>query len=252
MDGFTCYHGPMKQTLLSVNINKIALLRNSRGDDRPNLLEMAKAIIGFGAQGITVHPRPDARHITYDDVRFLKYNIAVELNVEGYPSTDFLDLVLELHPSQVTLVPDPPDALTSSFGWDVATHEVWLTHIVARLKAQSIRTALFIDPTFKDWKALKAVAPDRIELYTHQYAKDFALDPNTPAEDYRETADQALQLGIALNAGHDLNQANLKHFLEIIPEIKEVSIGHALICEALLDGLKSTIKGYLTQIQEAT
>ena len=235
-------------TLLSVNVNKIALLRNARGEGNPNLISTALNIIRYGAHGITVHPRPDARHITYQDVRDLKQALSpnrIELNVEGYPSKDFLNLIAEVQPAQVTLVPDPPEALTSSFGWDVVQNKVMLTSVLAAIKEAGARSSLFIDPDFTAYDTLQDLAPDRVELYTYNYAKHAIQSPETATMDYAKTAESVHQLGIELNAGHDLNQHNLRLFLTHVPHIKEVSIGHALICEALEDGLKRTIESYL-------
>ncbi|MCS6905799.1 MAG: pyridoxine 5'-phosphate synthase [Bacteroidia bacterium] len=231
-------------TRLSVNINKIALLRNSRGQNIPNVLQVAQDCILFGAQGITVHPRPDGRHIKVSDVYELKANIEVELNVEGYPSPDFIKMILEVKPTQCTLVPDPPQALTSQTGWDTQTHLHFLKEIVQTLKEAKIRTSIFLnpDPTLVDSAA--QTGTQRIELFTGPYAQQFEQNPEMALQPYIETAKLALEAGLELNAGHDLNLKNLNFLISHIPQIKEVSIGHALICDALYYGLKETIQKY--------
>lgn len=238
----------MLMTLLSVNVNKIALLRNSRGENNPDLLKTAAKIVSYGAHGITVHPRPDARHITYTDVRQLKKHLTVELNVEGYPNTDFMDLVCEVKPAQVTLVPDPPGALTSSFGWDVSAQFNLLIKVMKQLKAKQIRCSIFIDPDFNDFATLQKLNPDRVELYTYDFARQFKISPADSVREYAKTAVKVHELGISLNAGHDLNQDNLNYFLTHVPHVKEVSIGHALICESLDDGLETTVTNYLKEL----
>lgn len=236
-------------TKLSVNINKIALIRNARGGNMPDLLEAAKKAELFGAQGITVHPRPDARHITFDDVRNLKDAVKTELNVEGYPSDAFMDLVLSVKPHQVTLVPDAPDALTSNAGWDTITHEALLTDIVSRLKSAGIRSSIFMDTDLSLYASAARTGTDRIELYTEAYAHNYLTDPQAAIEPYRLAALEAHNLGLGLNAGHDLNSQNLRFFAHNVPHLLEVSIGHALICEALYLGLEQTISLYCTQLQ---
>jgi len=238
----------VNRTQFSVNVNKIALLRNSRGENKPDVLAFSMRCIELGADGITVHPRPDARHITYDDVKVLKNALSVELNVEGYPSQDFIDMVCNVKPAQVTLVPDPPDALTSSFGWDTATHHEFLTSVVDTFRSHHIRVSLFVDPHSIDYPSLISINPDRVELYTYDYAKHFADDPSTAIEPYIKASKKLKETGIDLNAGHDLNQDNLSYLLTHIPEIKEVSIGHALVIECLYQGLDHCIKQYVTAI----
>jgi len=236
-------------TRLSVNINKIALIRNARGGNMPDLLEVAHKAELYGAQGITVHPRPDARHITFDDVRKLKKSVTTELNVEGYPSDEFMDLVLSVKPHQVTLVPDAPDALTSNAGWDTIAHEALLSDVVSRLKSAGIRTSIFMDTALGLYESAARTGTDRIELYTEAYAHNYPTDPQTAIEPYRIAALEAHKLGLGLNAGHDLNSQNLRFFVQNIPHLLEVSIGHALICEALYLGLEQTIKLYRAQLQ---
>jgi pyridoxine 5-phosphate synthase len=230
-------------TRLSVNVNKIATLRNARGGGIPNVVEAAVRIQAFGAHGITVHPRPDARHIAYDDVRALRPVVHTEFNVEGYPSRDFLDLVLAVRPDQVTLVPDPPDALTSNAGWDAVRHAAFLQEVVMELRAAGIRTSLFLgtEPRLAD--AAAAVGADRIELYTEPFARAFP-DPEAAAP-FAAAAAYAHGLGLGINAGHDLNAANLAAFAHAVPHLAEVSIGHALIADALYDGLAATVARYL-------
>ncbi|MBA2650027.1 MAG: pyridoxine 5'-phosphate synthase [Legionella sp.] len=236
-------------TKLSVNVNKIATLRNSRGKNHPNLLQYTLDIIHFGAQGITVHPRPDGRHIQYADVYTIAHAIDVEFNVEGFPDEVYLKLVQEVKPTQCTLVPDPPQTLTSNAGWALVDNQIFLKDTVRRLQDFGIRTALFVDPftlTAKELDALAIIAPDRIELYTEAYADAFATDTvDEILNVYKTAAAHINQLGIALNAGHDLNLKNLRPFIQAIPNIQEVSIGHALISDALYFGLKETISRYL-------
>ncbi len=233
---------------LSVNINKIALIRNARGGGLPNLLEAALRIESFGAHGITVHPRPDQRHITFEDVRMLKREIKTELNVEGFPSNDFIDLVCEVKPHQVTLVPDPPEALTSNAGWDCLQHEAFLKPIIATLRSKGIRTSLFMDTNVAQYHAVKRIGADRIELYTEAYAHSYSTDKEKVIKPYIEAAIAAGELELGLNAGHDLNSQNLAYFAQQIPGLLEVSIGHALISEALYLGLENTVKLYLKQL----
>ena len=234
----------MKSTRLSVNINKIALLRNARGENVPDLIQVAKDCIQFGAQGITVHPRPDERHITYQDVKELKKEIDVVLNVEGYPSEDFLTLVEEVKPAQVTLVPDPPEAITSNAGWDVGRHHIFLYPIIKRLQQAGCRVSLFIHPDELKRDDLISVGTDCIELYTYDYARDFVTSPEKAIEAYQKSIDKISDTTLRIHAGHDLNQENLGYLLKMLTRIEEVSIGHALISEALYDGLETTIKRY--------
>lgn len=230
---------------LSVNVNKIALLRNARGGNLPDVYEAVRNIERFGAQGITVHPRPDQRHITYKDVEELKRIVHTEFNVEGYPSPDFLELACRVKPHQVTLVPDPPEALTSNAGWDTIQHEAFLTDVVTQLREYGIRTSIFMDTDIRLYEAAARTGTDRIELYTEAYAHGYAADPAKAAAPYIEAAKTAHQLGLGVNAGHDLNSSNLRYFAQEVPHLQEVSIGHALISEALYLGLEQTIQRYL-------
>ncbi|HET6245507.1 MAG: pyridoxine 5'-phosphate synthase [Bacteroidetes bacterium] len=235
-------------TKLSVNINKIATLRNSRGGNYPNVLKVAVDCEQFGAQGITVHPRPDERHIRYQDVLDLKPLVKTEFNVEGYPSKDFMDLVLKVKPVQVTLVPDPPEALTSNAGWNTVKHKDFLKEIISELKNKGIRTSIFIDTDLSNINNASLTGTDRIELYTEAYAKDFANDPSKAISPYIIAARNAIEDGLGINAGHDLNLKNLNYFASNIPGLLEVSIGHALICDSLYLGLENTIQLYLRQL----
>lgn len=234
---------------LSVNVNKLATLRNSRGKNNPDVLKMTLAIIDYGAQGITVHPRPDERHIRKEDVFVLAKHINVEFNIEGYPDAAYMALAADVKPAQCTLVPDPPHVLTSNAGWKVAQNEPFLKDIVQQLQTQHIRTSLFIDPydlSEQDLASLSRIQPDRVELYTEAYAEHFGSDLHAETLDVYKTAAQKLHaLGIGLNAGHDLSLVNLREFIQAIPLIEEVSIGHALICDALEYGMKETIHKYL-------
>lgn len=246
-------------TDLSVNVNKLAWIRNSRGHNNPNVLEWSQKILDFGVHGITVHPRPDGRHIKHSDVIEIsqlilshkKKNPAIEFNVEGYPSEDFLTLVTTAPADQVTLVPDPPEALTSSAGWKIAENLELLRKVVGFLKKHQRRVSLFIEPSAmseQDWQALPLTGTNRVELYTEAFAKAYEEKSTDLAKFlslYKEAALRAQQLKIAVNAGHDLNQDNLAAFLKAVPGIQEVSIGHALICEALDQGMSTTIKNYL-------
>ena len=241
-------------TKLSVNVNKLATLRNSREKNNPDVLNMALDIISYGAQGITVHPRPDGRHIRQSDVYQLAQAIDVELNMEGYPDKHFLALVREIKPAQCTLVPDPPHVLTSNAGWQMEKNASFLQDIIADLHQDGIRTSLFIDPqnlTMADLVSLKMTNTDRVELYTEAYADDYgtARASETLAL-YKKTALLINNLGIGLNAGHDLNLLNLRDFIQAIPTIEEVSIGHALICDALQWGMKETVGMYLACLKE--
>lgn len=232
-------------TKLSVNINKIATLRNARGGDVPNVVEAAKNIEKFGAQGITVHPRPDERHIRYADCKDLKPILKTEFNIEGKPLQQFTDLVLAVKPAQVTLVPDAEDAITSNAGWDTIKHQDYLKEVIAEFKSHGIRTSIFVDPEIHIIKGAAKTGADRIELYTESFAVDYAKgDPNA-AKRYAECAELAHKLGLGINAGHDLSLDNIKFFQENVPYLDEVSIGHALISEALYMGLEKTIQQYL-------
>lgn len=242
------------RTKLSVNINKFATLRNARGGNLPDLIQVAKDCERFGADGITVHPRPDERHIRYQDVRDLKPIVTTEFNIEGYPSTSFLDLVLEVKPHQCTLVPDPPGAITSNTGWDTIKHQSFLKEVISELKTAGIRVSIFLNPEVNKVAAAKNAGADRIELYTGPYAEEYAKARTQVQnfqlfKDYKETAAAALEAGLELNAGHDLNLHNLRFFKLHIPALKEVSIGHALICDAIYLGLENTIQLYKRQLQ---
>ena len=237
-------------TKLSVNINKIATLRNARGGNVPNVLKAAMDIERFGAQGITVHPRPDERHIRYQDVRDLKSAIRTELNVEGYPTDSFIQLVLEVQPAQVTLVPDPPDVLTSNAGWNTRKESAFLREIIETFKSKGIRTSLFMDPVPELIELASQTGTDRIELYTESYAANYSRTKELAIEPYRHSAILANKLGLGLNAGHDLSLENLAYFYQNIPGLLEVSIGHALISDALYFGLENTVQLYLRQLQD--
>ncbi len=232
-------------TSLSVNINKIATLRNARGGDIPNVLQVAIDCQRFGAEGVTVHPRPDERHIRYQDVRDIRPIISTEFNIEGYPSKSFIDLVLEVKPHQVTLVPDPPEAITSNTGWDTITHKSTLREVVKIFKNQGIRTSIFVNADVELVKHAADSGTDRIELYTEPYATDFPIDKEKALEPFLKASIAAREVGLDLNAGHDLNLQNLRYFTQNIPWLKEVSIGHALIADALYYGLENTIQMYL-------
>ena len=232
-------------TKLSVNINKIATLRNARGEDYPNLVKTAKDIIKFGAEGITIHPRPDERHIKYSDAYDLKQNISTELNIEGNPSKKFINMVCEVKPDQVTLVPDESDAITSNSGWDTVRNFDFLKDVVEEFKLNSIRVSIFINPESKMLEGAKKINADRVELFTGPYAKQYIDDKSNAINRYIDCSKIANKIGMELNAGHDLNQQNLEFFKNNIVNLKEVSIGHALISESLYFGLESTIKSYL-------
>lgn len=237
-------------TKLSVNINKIATIRNSRGGNNPNVLKAALDCERFGAEGITVHPRPDERHIRYSDAREIKPEISTEFNIEGYPSEDFIQLVLEVAPAQVTLVPDAPDAITSNSGWDTITYKKELTEIVSRFKEKGIRVSIFLDPKPELVKHAYECGTDRIELYTEPYADLYPTNKEEAIAPFIATANEAVKYGLGLNAGHDLSLENLKYFSDNIPNLLEVSIGHALICDALYLGLENTIQLYLRQLKK--
>lgn len=236
-------------TRLSVNINKIALLRNARGGNMPDVLKAALDCERFGAEGITVHPRPDERHIRYSDVRTIRPEVKTEFNIEGNPTGSFCALVCEVVPDQVTLVPDAPDALTSNAGWDTVRNYSFLKRTCESFKARGIRTSIFIDPDPKMAEGAAKCGADRVELYTAAYAEQYAADREKAIIPYLQTAIAARDLGLGLNAGHDLSLENLAYFIKNIPWTDEVSIGHALICDALYMGLEPTIKEYLAQIQ---
>ncbi len=234
---------------LSVNINKIATLRNARGGDIPNVLEAAINVQKFGAQGVTVHPRPDERHIRYSDVREIRPYITTEFNIEGYPIDRFMDLVLEVKPHQVTLVPDPPDVLTSNTGWDTKKHKKFLREIIEALRNAGIRPSIFVNPDKEMIKHAVDTGTVRVELYTEPYARVYPQNPQEAIKIYVEAAQYARSLGLELNAGHDLNLHNLNYFARKIPYLSEVSIGHALISDALYYGLENTIQMYLRQLE---
>lgn len=232
-------------TRLSVNINKIATLRNSRGGNNPDVIQVAKDVQAFGAEGITVHPRPDERHIRYADVYALKEVVYTEFNIEGYPSPDFMKLVTEVKPTQVTLVPDPPGVLTSNAGWKVRDNFDFLKDILDQLKAHGIRTSIFVETDLDNIRAAKEVGTQRIELYTEPYADLYHEDREAAIAPFAEAAKCAAEVGLELNAGHDLDLHNLAFLAERLPNLAEVSIGHALICDALYLGLEETVKRYL-------
>lgn len=229
---------------LSVNINKVATLRNARGGNVPDLCQFALDCEAFGADGITVHPRPDERHIKYEDVLNLKAVLKTEFNIEGNPTETFMDLVLKVKPDQVTLVPDADDALTSNAGWNTIKHEGYLREIITRLQAVGIRTSIFLDPDTKYLESAKRTGTDRIELYTESYAAGYKKDKHFAIKDYIDTAHLATKLNIGLNAGHDLNLQNLDFFKHSLPNLLEVSIGHALISDSLYYGIHNTIQMY--------
>ena len=237
-------------TRLSVNINKIATLRNARGGNVPDVLKAAVDCERFGAQGITVHPRPDERHIRYQDVRLLKPLVTTEFNVEGYPSASFINLVCDVKPHQVTLVPDPPEALTSSAGWDTIRNRDFLVEVLEEFKKHGIRTSIFVgtEPEFIEGAAKTGC--ERVELYTEPYAQQFPADKERAVAPFRKAAELARDPGLELNAGHDLDLHNLRWFTRQIPWIKEVSIGHALISDALYYGLQNIIQMYLRQLRD--
>ena len=235
-------------TKLSVNINKIATLRNARGGNMPNLLEVARDIQTFGAQGITIHPRPDERHIHYQDAYDLKPIVKVEYNIEGNPMDNFMKMVLEIKPTQVTLVPDSVDAITSNAGWDTVKHKNYLVDVISEFKRNGIRTSIFVDPKLRMIEGAAETGTDRIELYTEEFAKQYSLGNKDSIKPYTDCALLANKLGLGINAGHDLSLENIKYFKENIPNLLEVSIGHALICEALYDGLEKVISGYLKEL----
>ena len=236
-------------TKLSVNINKIAVIRNSRGGNMPDVLLAASNIERFGGQGITVHPRPDARHIRYDDVRNLKSLVTTELNIEGNPIDSFTDLVMEVVPAQVTLVPDAADAITSNAGWNTIAHREFLTEKVRLFKSKGIRVSIFVDPDVEMIRGAAECGADRIELYTENYARCYADDREQAIAPYVTAAAEAHSLGLGINAGHDLNLDNLHYFVEQIPYVDEVSIGHALISDALYYGLENTVQLYLRELK---
>lgn len=235
-------------TKLSVNVNKVATLRNARGGDVPNLLQVAKDLEAFGAQGITVHPRPDERHIRYQDTRDLSQIVTTEFNVEGNPNQKFIDLVLETKPHQVTLVPDAVDAITSNAGWDTIKHLDFLKDVIHTFKTAGIRTSIFVDPVAQMIEGAKNTGTDRIELYTEDFARGYTSNKEAVIKPYIESALIANDLGLGINAGHDLSLDNIEYFKNSIPQLLEVSIGHALISEALYHGFEKVINEYLTKL----
>jgi len=237
-------------TALSINVNKFALIRNARGEDNPNLITISKKCIEYGADGITVHPRPDERHVKFSDLQSLKHLTnnykEIEFNIEGYPSDNFINRVIDVSPDQVTLVPDPPEALTSSFGWDCDKNKNFLCEVINKFRDNKIRVSIFINPSLKTLSNLDSIKPDRVELYTYDYARTYAENKTSAIAPYL-TVKNYLKKElpyISLNAGHDLNLDNLDYILQNIPEIKEVSIGHALVCDSIDFGLKETIEKY--------
>jgi len=237
-------------TKLSVNINKIATLRNARGGNVPDVQQVAVDCEQFGAQGITVHPRPDERHIRYNDVRLLKPLVTTELNIEGYPSAPFIALVKEVKPRQVTLVPDPPGALTSSAGWDTLKNHDFLVEVIGEFKTHGIRTSIFVGTDPKIIEGAAKTGTDRVELYTEPYATGYPANRDAAIAPFVKAAELARELGLDLNAGHDLDLQNLRWFKQQIPWLREVSIGHALISDALYYGLQNTIQMYLRQLRD--
>jgi pyridoxine 5-phosphate synthase len=235
-------------TQLSVNINKIASLRNSRGGDVPNLLKVATYLQSYGAQGITIHPRPDQRHIRYDDALALPSVLTTEFNIEGNPIPKFIDLVTQIKPDQVTLVPDAEDAITSNAGWDTIKHKDFLLEVISEFKSHGIRTSIFVDPVEKIVEGAKITGTDRIELYTEAYAQNFKKNPKKAVAPYTEAAVLASNIGIGINAGHDLNLENTAFFAQNVPHLLEVSIGHALVSESLYLGFENVVPMYLQRL----
>ena len=236
-------------TRLSVNLNKIALIRNSRGSNFPDLIKVAKDCERFGAQGITVHPRPDERHCKFSDLQPLKDICTTEFNIEGYPDRHFLEEVIKVRPHQCTLVPDKPGQLTSDHGWNTVAEKDFLIDVISQLKQNNIRVSLFIDADKKMIEGAAKIGADRIEYYTGPYAKNYTINPETAIKEIKETATFAQQIGLGINAGHDLNLDNLKFLKDNLPQLDEVSIGHALICDAIYLGLENTIRLYLNRLQ---
>lgn len=241
----------MTMTRLSVNINKVALIRNARGENRPDLIQFAKDCEEFGAQGITVHPRPDERHIRFSDLAPLKEVVKTEFNIEGYPNRKFIDSVCKIGPAQVTLVPDPPGVLTSSEGWDTVSQKDFLKEIIQEFKAHDIRTSLFLEDNLEAVIAASETGTDRIEFYTGRYAKNYNRNKIEAIKTHREAAIGAEKVGLGINAGHDLDLNNLNYYVNGVPNLLEVSIGHALISDALYFGLQNVIGMYLHQINKS-
>ena len=238
-------------TKLSVNINKIATLRNARGGSMPDVCDAAVRIQNFGADGITVHPRPDERHITRKDARELRSVVHTEYNIEGYPSAEFISMVKSIKPEQVTLVPDGPDVLTSNAGWDCLKNQAFLKPVIKEFQEAGIRVSIFLDPEIEQVRAAQDTGTDRIELYTESFASKFHNHKEEAVEPYVKTAETAKELGLGINAGHDLNLDNLRFFIKCIPFTQEVSIGHALISDALYYGMNNTVQMYLNEIRKA-
>ena len=236
-------------TRLSVNINKIATLRNARGGNNPDVIKAAIDCERFGAQGFTVHPRPDERHIRYNDVLQLREVVTTEFNIEGYPDERFLKLIREVRPAQATLVPDGPDAITSNAGWDTLAHADFLRDVIGEIRSSGVRVSVFVDPALRMVEGAAQVKADRIELYTEPYAREFLVSKDVAVKPYVESAKLARSLGLGVNAGHDLDLHNLAFLHRNIPQLDEVSIGHALICDALYLGLENSIQRYLQQLQ---
>lgn len=236
-------------TKLSVNINKIATLRNSRGGNVPNVLQFAKDVQRFGAEGVTIHPRPDERHIRYQDARDLKPVVYTEYNIEGNPVESFMKLVLEVKPTQVTLVPDAEDAITSNAGWDTIKHKDFLVDVIKEFHRNGIRTSIFVDPVLKQIEGAKNTGTDRIELYTESFAHQYSLGNIDAVKPFAESAEFAHSLGLGVNAGHDLSLDNIKFFKDHVPNLLEVSIGHALIAESLYLGIENVIQMYLRKLK---
>ena len=237
-----------RHTKLSVNINKFATIRNARGGNNPDLIRVAQDCEAFGAEGITVHPRPDERHIRKSDIFELKKVVTTELNIEGYPSTEFISLIHEIKPEQVTLVPDPPEALTSNAGWDTLKYEDYLKSIIEDLKKSAGRVSIFLEANPELIPSAKLTGADRIELYTEPYAIGYKQDREKAIQAFRATAEKAAEFGLGVNAGHDLSLENLNYLTTQITQLKEVSIGHALVCDALYHGLQNTIQMYLAEL----
>lgn len=235
-------------TKLSVNINKIATIRNARGGEVPNVVLAAQRIESYGAEGITVHPRPDQRHITFNDVDELAKSVKTEFNIEGFPSRDWLDLVIKANPTQATLVPDPPGVLTSNAGWNTLQHGAFLKEVLMELKSHGIRTSVFIDPDQRLIDGVKDVGADRIELYTESYATNFLNGKEAAVKPFALASQHAHEIGLGVNAGHDLSLENLQFFASSLPSLDEVSIGHALISDALYFGLENTVQMYLSKL----
>ncbi|MEJ6793190.1 MAG: pyridoxine 5'-phosphate synthase [Lacinutrix sp.] len=236
-------------TKLSVNINKIATLRNSRGGDTPNLVQFAKDVQRFGAQGVTIHPRPDERHIRYQDAYNLKPVVHTEYNIEGNPISKFVDMVLEIKPTQVTLVPDSIDTLTSNAGWDTIKNKDFLTEVISEFKRNNIRTSIFVDPILSQIEGAKATGANRIELYTESFAHQYNIGNKDEIKQYTQCAELSNSIGLGVNAGHDLSLDNIQFFKQHIPELLEVSIGHALISESLYLGIENVVNMYLNKLK---